>query len=336
MSIGTASGEPMVSEDSFDRDWAAARNGTLEGPARQPVSEGGTSEPSTPAAPVTTPQPESSAPPASPPVAAQVPSPAPAPTYTLAPEVLQQFPVEMRSPEAIARAARQFLSIQGQLPNLEQKWRQQYVAPIEQELTTLREERRQALDRLVQYDPNTGQARTPQDQAYIRAQITAAEQQQTEQARRQQEQQELAQARQTVQQQQALALRSETEALKLTALNVLPQWKSTVAQQYGVPQAELDAYTQQFGYDDKIKGFRTQDDLKQVGSMLESLQQYAIMRQGQLQQQQAQQASSQQKYRDVGAGGAGTGGQAAGDRWSKANDQDFEAAWKRALRGELV
>jgi hypothetical protein len=325
----------MVSEDSFDRDWSAARSGTLEGPARQPATEGGTSDPTAPVAPGAD-QPGQTLPaPASPPVAAQEASP-PQPAYTLSPEVLQQFPQEMRSPEAIAQAARQFLSIRGQLPNLEQTWRSQYVAPLEQELNTLREERRQALDQYIRVDPQTGQIRPPEHQAYYRQQVQQAEQQQTEAQRRQQEQQELQQARATVQQQQQMALQSETEALKLTALNVLPQWKAEIARVHGVPAAELDAYTQQFGYEDRIRQFRSQDDLKQVGPLLESLQQYAIMRQGQLQQQQAQQANGAGKYRDVGASGSGTGGQASGDRWTKANDQDFESAWKRALRGELV
>jgi hypothetical protein len=337
VSIGTAQGEPMVSADTFDQDWAAARNGTLEGPARQPVAEGGTSEPSAPPAPDAA-QPGTASPaPASSPVAAQAPSePAQQPAYTLSPEVLQQFPAEMRNPEAIARAARSFLSVQNQLPNLEKRWQDQYVAPLQEELNTLREERRQALDRLVQVDPNTGQQRPPQDQAYIRQQIAAAEAQQTEAQRRQQEQSELQQMRATVQQQQAQAQQSETEALKLVALNVMPQWKAALAKEHGVPMAELDAYTQQFGYDDRIKSFRTQADLGQIGPMMEGMQQYAVMRQGQLTQQQAAQANGANRYRDVGAAGSGTGGQAAGDRWVKANDQDFESAWKRALRGELV
>lgn len=338
MSIGTAPGEPMVSEDSFDRDWAAARSGTLEGPARQPASGDGTPEPATPAAPVTAPPSEPSAPPASPPVAAQAPSdPAPQQPFTLPDQYQQRIrEVGAANLDEALQYARQFQSIKGQLPNLEQRWRSQYVAPLEQELATLREERRQALDRLARFDPNTGQPRTPQDEAYIRSQIAQAEAQQTEAQRRQQEQAELEQARQVIQQQQAHAQQSETEALKLTALNVLPQWKAEIARVHGVPMAELDNYTQQFGYDDRIKGFRTQDDLRQVGPMLESLQQYAIMRQGQLAQQTAAQANQAQRYRDVGSAGAGTGGQASGDRWVKANDQDFESAWKRALRGELV
>lgn len=338
MSIGTAQGEPMVSEDRFDQDWAAARNGTLEGPARQPAAGDGTPEPSAPPAPAAAQSGQPIPAPASPPVAAQAPSePAQQQPFTLPDQYQQRLrEVGAASLDDALTMARQFQSVRGQLPNLEQRWREQHVAPLEQELTALREERRQALDRLVQVDPNTGQQRPPQDQAYIRQQIAAAEAQQTEAQRRQQEQIELQQMRATVQQQQAQAQQSETEALKLTALNVFPQWKAEIARVHGVPVAELDRYTTQFGYDDRIKNFRTQDDLKQVGPMMESLQQYAIMRQGQLTQQQAAQANSQQRYRDVGAAGSGTGGQAAGDRWAKANDQDFESAWKRALRGELV
>jgi hypothetical protein len=337
VSIGTAQGEPMVSEDTFDRDWAAARGGTLEGPAGQPVSGDGTPEPSAPATPDAGQFGTASPAPASPPVAAQAPSEPVQQPFALPDQYQQRLrEVGAASLDDALTMARQFQSVRGQLPNLEQRWREQHVAPLEQELTTLREERRQALDRLVQVDPNTGQQRPPQDQAYIRQQIAAAEAQQTEAQRRQQEQNELQQMRATVQQQQAQAQQSETEALKLTALNVFPQWKAEIARVHGIPVAELDTYTQQFGYDDRIKNFRSQDDLRQVGPMMESLQQYAIMRQGQLTQQQAAQANTAGRYRDVGAAGSGTGGQAAGDRWVKANDQDFESAWKRALRGELV
>lgn len=338
MSIGTAQGEPMAGADTFDQDWAAARAGTLEGPARQPATEGGTSDPLTPAAPVAAQPGEPAAPPASSPVAAQAPSPVPDPQAFVLPDQYQQRLREVGAPtlDDALNMARQFQSVRGQLPNLEQRWRQQYVAPLETELNTLREERRQALDRLVQVDPNTGQQRPPQDQAYIRQQIAAAEAQQTEGQRRQQEQEELAQARQVVQQQQQQAVQAETDMLKLTALNILPQWKAEIVRVHGVPLAELDAYTQQFGYDDRIRNFRTQEDLKLVGPMMESLQQHAIMRQGQMAQESAARANGAGKYRDTGSAGVGTGGQAAGDRWAKANDQDFEAAWKRALRGELV
>lgn len=336
MSIGTAPGEPMVGADTFDRDWAAARSGTLEGPASQPVSGDGTPEPAAPVAPAAG-QPGTASPaPASPPVAAQAPSEPVQQSFALPDQYQQRLrEVGAASLDDALTMARQFQSVRGQLPNLEQRWREQYVKPLEQERDTLLEERRQALDRLVQVDPNTGQQRPPQDQAYIRQQIAAAEAQQAEAQRRQQEQSELQQMRATVQQQQQ-ARQSETEALKLTALNVFPQWKAEIARVHGIPVAELDTYTQQFGYDDRIKNFRSQDDLRQVGPMMESLQQYAIMRQGQLTQQQAAQANTAGRYRDVGAAGSGTGGQAAGDRWVKANDQDFESAWKRALRGELV
>jgi hypothetical protein len=337
VSIGTAPGEPMVSEDTFDRDWAAARSGTLEGPASQPVSGDGTPEPAAPVAPDAGQSGTASPAPASSPVAAQAPSEPVQQPFALPDQYQQRLrEVGAASLDDALTMARQFQSVRGQLPNLEQRWREQHVAPLERERDALLEERRQALDRLVQVDPNTGQQRPPQDQAYIRQQIAAAEAQQTEAQRRQQEQHELQQMRATVQQQQAQAQQSETEALKLTALNVFPQWKAEIARVHGIPVAELDTYTQQFGYDDRIKNFRSQDDLRQVGPMMESLQQYAIMRQGQLTQQQAARANTAGRYRDVGAAGSGTGGQAAGDRWVKANDQDFESAWKRALRGELV
>lgn len=344
MSIGTQQGEPMASEDSFDRDWAAAKVGTYTGSTSQSNAEGGTEAPVTPAPPVTAEPDRLAPPPASAPVvAAREPSPTPppqptAPTYSLDPALLQQFPAEMRTPEAIARAARQFLSIQGQLPNLEQKWRQQYVAPIEQERDRLLTERRQALEQLATIDPNTNRPRTPQDEAYIRQQIAAAEALEAQKATTAQQQQ---QDRAAVQQAQAVLQQREQEvqaqgvgALRLTALNALPLWKAQVVQEYGVPLAELDAYTAKFNYEERIKGFG-EDDMRQVGPMLEALQNYAVMRQEQLQGEQARLANAGQRYRDLGSP-AGAGGQSSGDRWTKANDDDFTKAWERAKRGELV
>lgn len=336
MSIGTAQGEPLTSADTFDQDWAAARSGTLAGPERQPAAGDGTPEPTSPAPPVAAEPGQPSAPPASPPVAVQAATPAPPPTpvpFTLAPEVVQQFPAEMRTPEAIARAARSFLSVQGQLPNLEQRWREQHVAPLQQELTALREERRQALDQLVRVDPNTGQQRTPQDQAYIRSQIAQAEAQQTEAQRRQQEQAEVQQARQIVQQQQAQVQDQGQAAMKLVAINSLPSYKQRLAETYGVPLAELDQYTTMHDYSGRVQGL---GDLSHFGGMITALEDYAKIRQTQIAQQNAAVANAAGRYRDTGAAGAGTGGQAAGDRWAKANREDFESAWKRAIRGELV
>jgi hypothetical protein len=120
----------------------------------------------------------------------------------------------------------------------------------------------------------------------------------------------------------------------MTALNALPLWKAQVVQEYGVPLTELDAYTQKFNYEDRIKAFG-EGDMRQVGPMLEAIQQYAVMRQEQLQGENARLANAGQRYRDVGSP-AGAGGQSSGDRWGKANDDDFAKAWERAKRGELV
>jgi hypothetical protein len=153
VSIGTAPGEPMVSEDTFDRDWAAARGGTLEGPASQPVSGDGTPEPSAPATPDAGQFGTASPAPASSPVAAQAPSEPVQQPFALPDQYQQRLrEVGAASLDDALTMARQFQSVRGQLPNLEQH--------------------------------------------------------------------ELQQMRATVQQQQAQAQQSETEALKLTALNV--------------------------------------------------------------------------------------------------------------------
>lgn len=344
MSIGTASGEPMGGGDTFEQDWASAQRGSFEGPASQPASGGGTPEPENPATPGEAPSSLTPPAPASSPVAAQG-SPEPAPATPPAQPAPFQLPdhyqqrlreVGAGSLDEALQYARQFQSLKGQLPNLEQRWRQQYVAPVEAELNTLRERERQALERLVTHDPQTGQPRPPEDAALMRQRVEAAQaletQQRTQEQQRQQEQVELAQTRQQLAQAQQQTAEQAQMGLRMTALNAVPLWKEQLVQQYGVPRAELDAYTQRFDWEAKIKGMEG-PGFQRFGSMLESLQEYAEMRQGQLQEQTAREQTA--KYRDVGSP-SGAGGTSSADRWAKSNREDFASAWQRALRGELV
>lgn len=316
---------PMQEEAAFDQNWDSALRGELPPPTGQ------SGEPQA----AENPQPgEQPAGQEAPPAAGS-----PEPPAETVPESLLQRAREagFDDLDSALKAARNFQSIRGQLPNLEQKWKEQYVAPLEQRIQVYEQRERQALDQYINYDPATNLPRSLEERQRLTLQIQQA--QAEEQAAAQAALERTQQAEQERQRQADLATREQRVAqaeqgnLKLIAINSLQPYTQSLAQTYKVPVAEIQRYIEETGMVARVQAL---EDMRQYGSMVQALEDHVKIRASQLQEEAARLANAGGRYRDMGNGGAGAGGQQSGDRWTKANDQDFERAWERAMRGELV
>ena len=316
---------PMQDEAAFDQSWDSALRGELPPPTGQP------GEPQS----AETPQPGEQP-------AGQEPTPAagsPEPTSETIPESLLQRAREagFDDLDSALKAARNFQSIRGQLPNLEQKWKEQYVAPLEQRIQVYEQRERQALEQYTNYDPATGLPRTPEERQRVANEIRAAQAQEQAAAQAaldQQQQAETERQRQAdLQAREQRVAQAEQGNLKLIAINSLQPYTQSLAQTYKVPVAEIQRYIEETGMVARVQAL---EDMRQYGGMVQALEDHVKIRASQLQEEAARLANAGGRYRDIGGGNAGAGGQRSGDRWTKANDQDFERAWERAMRGELV
>lgn len=302
--------------DDFDQDWQAALSGDLVAPSDGTSDQSDDTRPVAPAAGQGSP------------AAAE---PAPVPDYLLQRAKEAGF----ESLDDALKAARNFTSIRGQLPNLEAKWRQQHLSPLEQRLQEYESRERQALEQFVAYDPYENRPRTAQEQAYIRNQYEAEQRQQQEAQQYYAQQQ---QAQEQAQRQQAeLAQREQSVGemergnLKLLAINSLTPFVQSLATTYKIPAREVQRYIDETGMVEQVKAM---DDMRQVGPLVAGLERFVQVRANQLQEEQARTASA--KYRMPGGGGGGAGGQTGTDRWASMNDADFERSWQRALQGNLA
>jgi len=317
---------PMQEEAAFDQSWDSALRGELAPPTGQSEEQANP--------PDQTPPVDAPAGQAAPPVAGES-----QPSSETIPDFLLQRAKEagFDSVDEALKAARNFQSIRGQLPNLEQKWKEQHLSPLERRIQMYEERERQALDQYINYDPTTNMPRPPEERQQVAAQIQQAQAQEQAAAQAAQRQaQEAAEAtqRQTeLQAREARVAEAEKGNLKLIAINSLQPYTESLAQTYKVPVAEIQRYITETGL---VQRVQTLDDMRQYGPMIDALEAHVKVRAGQLQEEAARLANAGGRYRDLGQGGGGQGGQSAGDRWVKANDQDFERAWARALRGELV
>jgi hypothetical protein len=339
VSIGAAESAPMPAADTFDQDWQAAKTGAFDGvgePATDPPGDAVADQPGQGQPPAAAPTPTAQG-------QVQPPSPSFAWPEDVRP-LIEQLPAEMRTnPKEVIAAARNFLSVRGQLPNLQETWRREHVAPVEQRLTaaerelqTLREERRQALESFVTTDPQSGRIRTAQEQQAIRNQIAAAERDQQAQVQstqaEQERQQQLTQREQHAQALMAQAAQVSDAGLRILAHNSLPGFITQLAESTGVPASELH----QFVKDNDFQGQLDQmQDLRQWGTLVQGLTMHAEARGKQVVAQKQAEAGQGGRYRDVASGG-GRGGQAGGNRWDRATPGEFDNAWNRALAGNLV
>ena len=315
----------MPQADTFDDQWGAAMGGTLEPPAQAVVATD----------PVAAPVTEASVQAASEPRQAQVATqPAAAPATTpdtqvegafVLPDHLQQRLREVgaKDLDELFQFGRGFQSVRGQLPNLEAKWKKQHLDPVMAERDRLLRQEQAAIEDFVRVDPQTGRARTPQEQEAVRARI--AQQRQEEQQVQQASQRE---TQLTEREQRVVA--AEDAVLRNAASQTIPMYKQDLARQTGVPVAEIDTYIQQTNFLDRVKNM---PQVEMFGSLLVELGNFAEVRAHQLQQQKLQQADT--RYRDVG-GNSGAGGQQAGHRWDAVSNDDFDKSWEAALEGRLV
>jgi len=308
---------------TFDQDWDSALSGELPPPTGQSGDQGQPTEPT-----------QSD-------VSRQGQAGVPAAADT-APEVLAPYLQRAKQAgfdrlEDALDAARNFQSIKGQLPNLQETWKKQHLTPLERQLAAYQERERQALDQFASVDPYTNTVRSPQERQRIYAEWQEEQRQLALQDQQAQDQQQQAlaqqQARAEFEQKQAQVAQMERGNLKLLALNSLKPFTETLAKNYGIPTAEVQRYIDETGMIQKVQAL---EDMRQYGPMIAGLEDYARVRAGQLQQDNARNANANGRYRDVGQGGGGTGGQSGSDRWAKANDEDFDRAWKRAMNGTLA
>lgn len=312
-----------VDQDAaFDQDWGSALSGDLPAPTGQSGTTGEDAEQT---------RPDVSRP-------GQTPAPsAAAPATDLTPYLQRAKEAGYDDLESALAAARNFQSLKGQLPNLQETWKRQHLTPLERRVAAYEERERQALEQFVAYDPQTNQPRSYQEQQQLRAayqeeQRQNALQEQQEQGRQQQALAEQ-QAREELTQKQQQVAEMERGNLKLLAINSLRPFTETLASNYKIPVAEVQRYIDETQMLQRVQAL---EDMTQYGPLVSGLEDYVRVRAGQIQQDAARNANASGRYRDVGQAGGGSGGQSGANRWAKANDDDFDRAWERAKQGLLV
>lgn len=361
MSITPEGAGSFANDGPSDADWGAAMAGTYSGPTTAVVPE----RPQTLDAPQPTHQPSPAAP--AQPQAAQVnpldqgvpqaretqPTPPSQPQggdqsqfqwpTDVAP-LLQNLPPEFRNnPAQVIQAARQYLSIRGNVPQIEQRWRQQHVEPIAAELQQTKErleyyesERRAAAQHFIDYDPNTGQARTPQQReaarAYVEQKLAEEEAARSNRQQATQREQDIALREQAVQE----GMQQNEQALqgiaRMGAALSIPNYKRSLANHYQIPIAEIDNYASD---QQLLQELQTMPDLKMWHGRMQELLNFAAWRAQNRTQDLAAQANANGRYRDVG-GATGSGGQPSGNRWDLSSETDFDAAWERSKQGNYI
>ena len=258
--------------------------------------------------------------------------------------LLQNLPPEFRNnPAQVIQAARQYLSTRGNFPQIEQRWRQQHVEPIAAELAQTKErleyyesERRAAAQHFIDYDPNTGQARTPQQReaarAYVEQKLAEEEAARSNRQQATQREQDIALREQAVQQ----GLQQNEQALqgiaRMGAALSIPTYKQRLAQHFQIPKSEIDAYASD---QQLLQELQTMPNLSAWNGRMQELLNFASWRAQNRTQDLAAQANANGRYRDVG-GATGSGGQPSGNRWELASENDFDTAWERSKQGNYI
>lgn len=320
---GTAVAEPTTApmdEAAFDTAWGAALSGGT-------TAYGETPPPA---------QPDASAG-----VGRQAPSPAAAEGQpgTAAPAVPSGQPVDPATMQArlaeLEEQARTWDSVRGNfqqsvqqaVQQARQQWEQEQLTPIQRERDRLATERQQAIQHFIQYRPD-GSLRPPVEQQQVRAQVDAQAQQEQGEQRRQQEDAQRQQQARDLQAQQMQVGQAQQDAAKMIFLTTLDPWINDLAQQSKIPVAELKAYVDQAKIREQVQAL---PDSRLIGPMIVSqINNFAAFRSQQLLQQ--NQDRGDQKYRTEGIEGTGSASTAA-DRWAKASDEEFMAAWGSVVDG---
>jgi hypothetical protein len=308
--------EPLPVVDDFDREWNAAREGSLASPSDASSDR---SEPTQPAASGN----------AQAQVAEQVQPVAPvAPAQFQLPSEYQERlqAVGAKNLDEALALAREAHSIRGNLPQVQEQWKQKYVAPLETELKRLREERQQAVDDFVRFDPATGRARTREEAEQVRAQLEADERQQQETQQKSQREQQLDQREQAVQ-------TVEQNYVRHGLRTSLELYQAQLAKKHGVSVEALNNYTKNTRYFERLAALPTLNEQMVEQFIIELADAAPDLAK---QETERKAAANAPKYRDVGVGAGAAGGQQTGDRWNSVTEQQFDQAWEASKDGRLT
>jgi hypothetical protein len=305
---------PVV--DSFDQEWQAAREGNHSAPLD-----------------AATQQSEQSQPAASGNVQAQVAEQG----QSVAPTTPAQFQLPSEYQERLQAVgaknldealalAREAHSIRGNLPKVQEQWQQKYVAPLEAELKQLREERQQAIDDFVRFDPVTNRARTREEADQVRAQLEAADQQQRTEQTKSQRELELDQREQAVH-------TVEENYVRHGLRTSLEMYQGQLAKKHGVPLQAIQDYAKNTRFFERLNALPTLNE-QMVEQFIIELADAAPNLAAQEIARNAERNAP--KYRDVGVGAGAAGGQQTGDRWNKVTEEQFDQAWEASRDGRLT
>lgn len=304
---------PLTQADTFDQDWNAALAGEYPPPGSGQSQD----------------QPDASV---QSPIGQSAASPSPQPTPPAIPDHIAKAAREagFSSVDEALAAARNFQSMRGQLPNLEEKWKKQHVEPLAQKLSTYEQREKDAWEQFLRVDPLSGFPRTEAERQAIIARRTEEDRAEEAQQAQAQAQARFRAEQEALQVERANVTEIQTNALKLVAINSLAPYRASLAKEHNVPESEIQQYMDATGMIEKVQSLT---DLRGFGPLLEGLENHIRVRATQLQAQRQRDAKG--RYRDVGTP-AGSGGQSSAGRWERASEAEFDQAWARALRGELV
>jgi hypothetical protein len=301
---------PMAEAPEFEQTWDAAQRGDNLFEAPPPIENA-------PTPPVAEQRAETPA--SDPPAPAAVTEPAPS----------DWTPPTRETWEETQQKARRFDSFQGNFPKIEERWTQEKVAPLEQELNQLRadrerlfNERQQAIEASIRKLPYEQQDAARQRIAALDQETaTRMEAERTLQAREQQAVTMVEQAQAVIAENQRIA---ET-SLRNELVNSFVPFTSELAKTYGIPEAEVKAYMKEV---DLEKFVKTTPDLQQVGPLIYAVEKFAATRGQMIASENASRAQQSGTYRSEGSG-AGTGGQ---DRSvNNMPDKEFDDLWAAVM-----
>lgn len=260
--------------------------------------------------------------------------PAPATAGQGATEPSSWTPPTREQWEATQTKARHFDSFNGNFPKIEERWKAEYVGPVQrqldqaqQELERVRAERTAALEGfLARLPPEQREAKRQEIAQYDQRMADDLAAAQAARDREAQVAQREAQAQAIIQR----ATQQEEANLRQTVRQSVAPYTDTLSQQFGVPKGEIEAYIKELGVVEFIDQAPTAEDLKLIGPLMKAVQTFATTRGSMIAAENARRAAQNGTYRAEGTG-AGSGG----ERKSVGNmpDKDFEALWEAVKAG---
>lgn len=319
----TPAGQGPLDGDNFDRTWEAAQRGEFAAAASAQQS----------AAP-----PDASAQAA--PEGATSPAPAaapegvtPAPGQGQAPDTQAWTPPTREEWEQAQQAARHWASFQGNFPKIEERWKQENLAPLQQQLEQIQQERdRIRNERETILNTYLGSL-PPAQQAQMRQRVNDYYQEQDNELNRQrqeaQREAQIAQREQAIQQSEQRIFEQEATNLRMTVKSSIDPYVDTLSTTFDVPKAEIRAYIDSLKLGEMIDQAPV-NELAMVGPMMRAVEVYAQQRGTQIAAENARRRTDAGTYRTEG-----TGAGAGGARVSVADmpDKDFENLWNAVKAG---